>query len=100
MNFYEEITRRYVNGFVIKYEVLNSDNIYIHSVYSRNCKRGKGTESMRMFLEEFSNKNIYLFSTDEMGTEKSILDKWYERLGFKLSKEDSLPYNVTHCKLK
>jgi hypothetical protein len=100
MKFYEEITRTYENGVKIKYEVIEFDTIYIHSITSMSCKNGNGTESMKLFLEEFKNKNIYLFSTNELGVDKKVLDVWYEKLGFIKNETDVLPYNVTHCKGK
>lgn len=97
MEYYETITRSYVNGVRIGYEFLSEKEIYIHSVESRIKKCGNGTDAMQHFIQSFSGYNIYLYSSDELGTGREILDKWYSRLGFLDCDRKDLKYNVTHC---
>lgn len=100
MDFYEEVTRVYDKGVKIVYENIGFEIIYIHSIISNFPKRKYGTVAMESFLEEFKSKDIYIFSTDELGVKREVLDSWYERLGFIKDNNKELPYNVTHCKFK
>ena len=102
MNWHEEIRRGYDNGVAITYESIDEENLYIHSITSMNKMNGIGTETFINFLNEFKGKNIYIFSSDELGTDKKILDKWYKKLGFIVCSNDigGIPYNCTHVKVK
>ncbi len=98
MNFYEKIIRQYSNRVSIMYEVIDENNIYINSILSVHKRKGYANDSMRQFINEHKDKNIFLFSSSELGTDRSILDKWYKHLGFEEHENvDYIPYNVTHA---
>ncbi|NFH01595.1 hypothetical protein FC831_15230 [Clostridium botulinum] len=98
MNYYEEIVRHYSNGVKIVYEILDNENIYISSIISINKKQGRATESLNVFIKDFKDYNLFIFATNELGTNREILYKWYKRLGFKeYNNIDYIPYNVTHA---
>lgn len=100
LTYSEIITRNYNNNVTIKYEIINNYDIYIVAINSSFKQQGNATKSLNLFLEEFSNKNIYLFASSENGTDLKILNKWYESLGFDKCKNLSyIPYNISHCKL-
>lgn len=96
MYFTEEITRRYSNMVKIVYEIIDEHRVYIHSIISNNQQQGNGTQALQSFIEEYSNREIYLYSSNELGVEKNILDDWYCKLGFEQCNRTDLPYNVTH----
>lgn len=96
MDFYETITRSYGNGVKIEYEFLSEKQLYIHSIEShiKNC--GNGTEALKQFIQTFSGFDIYIYSSDELGTDREVLDRWYCSLGFIKCNNRNLKYNVTH----
>lgn len=99
LSLHEEIKRVYNNLVTIQYEIDGGD-IYIHSIISIMKRQGNATEALKEFLEEFKGYDIYIFSSSELGTDKSILDKWYETFGFIKCNKKNLLYNVTHVKNK
>ena len=97
MKFYEKITRLYSNNVSIIYEIIDN-NIYIHSIISLNRKRGFASDALREFINDFKDKNIYLYASSELGTDIDILNAWYEKIGFIKYKNISfIPYNITHA---
>ena len=82
MKHIEKIIRSYENWVVIEYEYLNQNSIYIRSIKSSCSKMGNGTELLKDFLSEFKEYDIYLYATDEHGTDLEVLNKWYKKLGF------------------
>jgi hypothetical protein len=97
LTFFEEIERVYSNGVTIKYERLNENDIFLHTIKSNIRMQGNATTALKAFLDEFKTFNIYIFSSSELGTDKNILDKWYEKLGFiKTKNQKHIPYNITH----
>ena len=97
MEYYEITTRSYANGVEVGYEFLSEKEVYIHSIESHLKKCGNGTDAMKHFIQSFSGFNIYLYSSDELGTGREILDKWYSSMGFLDCDRKDLKYNVTHC---
>jgi hypothetical protein len=99
LSWCEEIKRLYNNGVTIIYEIIDKDNIYLHSINSICKKKGYGTETLNNFIKEFEEKNIYIFSSSELGTDRELLNNWYEKLGFiRTENLDHIPYNITHFK--
>lgn len=96
MAFYEMIVRSYANGVRIEYEFLSEKVLYIHFIESHLKKRGNGTEALKHFIHTFSGFDIYIYSSDELGTDKEVLDRWYSSLGFLECNNRNLKYNVTH----
>lgn len=82
MKHIEKITRTYENRVVIEYEYIDAKNIYIRNIKSSFKQEGNGTEALKNFLSDFKDYNIYLCATDEYGTDKKILDRWYVKIGF------------------
>jgi hypothetical protein len=100
LSWNEEIKRTYDNGVTIVYEDLGNNSIYIHSIFSLIKRQGNANITLNAFLDEFKTKNIFLFSSSELGTDKQTLDTWYEKFGFiKTENRNSIPYNVTHVKV-
>jgi hypothetical protein len=99
LSFYEELKRVYSNRVTIIYEHINDESLYLHSIISTRRREGNADEALNDFLEEFKTKNVYVFSSSELGFDKAILDKWYEKLGFMEAKNSNqIPYNITHVK--
>lgn len=96
MYFTEEITRNYSNMVKIVYEIIDEHRVYIHSIISNIQRQGNATQALQSFLEEYSNSEIYLYASNELGTSKEVLDIWYKKLGFEEIECNDLPYNVTH----
>lgn len=99
LKYNEIVSRNYSNGVHIQYDEIGNNNIYIILVKSDFKVQGNGTISLTAFLEDFKDKNIYLFATSELGTDIKVLNHWYEKLGFIKSRNVSyVPYNVSHVK--
>lgn len=101
LSYHETIKRTYSNNVTIIYEIIDNDNIYIHSIESFIKQLGNGTNALNSFIVKFDKFNIYVFSSSELGTDKEILDRWYEKLNFKrINNLDNIPYNITHVKYR
>lgn len=98
MKYIEKIKRTYENRVVIEYEYIDTKSIYIRNIKSSFKREGNGTASLQDFLSEFENYNIYLCATDEHGTEKKILDRWYAKMGFSLCDKVINNICMTHIK--
>lgn len=97
MEFNERIARSYSNGVSIIYEVIN-DNIYIHSILSLIKRKGFANDALREFINEFKDHNIFLFANSDFGMDISILNEWYEKLGFVIHNcVDYIPYKISHA---
>lgn len=100
MKHIEKITRTYENRVIIEYEYIDSNNIYIRNIKSSFKQEGNGTEALQDFLFEFKDYDIYLCATDEHGTNKEILDRWYAKMGFSLCDKVINNICMTHTKQK
>lgn len=98
LKYNEEIVRTYSNFVTITYEYIDNATIYINLIRSDIPNKGNGTQAMNQFLYENKEYNIYIFSSNELGTAKEILDKWYKSLGFVECDNINFKYNVTHVK--
>lgn len=96
MRHIEKIIRTYENMVVIEYEYIDASNIYIRNIKSSFKQEGNGTEALQDFITDFKDCNIYLCATDEHGTDKKILNRWYEKIGFSLCDEVMNNICMTH----
>ena len=98
MKYIEKIKRTYENRVSIEYEYINENTIYIRNITSSFKKEGNGTKALKNFLNEFKMCNIYLCASDEHGTDKNILFKWYEKMGFSICEDVINNLCMTHIK--
>ena len=99
LTYYENIIRTYNNLVTINYEFVDN-YIFLDSIVASIKKDGRGTEALVSFLEDFKQYDIYIFCSNELGTDAGILDKWYQSLGFEKCSHKNMKYNVTHVKRK
>lgn len=100
MIYIEKITRTYENRVIIEYEYVNAEIIYIRSIKSSFKREGNATKALQNFLSEFKEYTIYLCATDEHGTKREVLDRWYEKMGFDTCNKIINNICMTHVKNK
>lgn len=100
MKHIEKVIRTYENMVVIEYEYIDASNIYIRNIKSSFKQEGNGTEALQDFLSEFKDYDIYLCATDEHGTNKEILNRWYAKMEFSLCDKVINNICMTHIKQK
>lgn len=81
--------------FFLDYSV-SDDWLYIEAIVVNKQKReqGNGERVLQMILEQFSEKDVYLLATGELGSDEARLKQWYGRHGFVATKDkNDLPFN-------